>query len=104
MNGYQITKIYFHRKITFSKNFSTIKIWSHTVLYILICLSIYDRISLTNLKITHVFHFLLGFAENQRVLRFEIVFSSDNGDSDSRVQIMVLLYALLMIYVVEIYH
>ena len=65
-------------------------------MYILICLSIYDRISLTNRKITHVFNFLLGFAENQRILRFEIVFGSDNGDLDSRVQIMVLLYALLM--------
>ena len=61
-------------------------------------------LSLTSLKITHVFHFLLGFAENQRILRFEIVFGLDNGDSDSRVQIMVLLYALLMIYGVEIYH
>ena len=37
----------------------------------------YDIISLTSLKITHTFHLLLGFAENQIVLgilKLKIVF------------------------------
>ena len=60
----------------------------------------YDIIRLTN-QITQSFHFLLGFAENQRILRFKIVFGLDNGDSDLRVQIMVLLYALLMRFIIN---
>ena len=39
------------------------------ILYMLIC----NIISLTSLRITQEFH-LLGFAENQRILKFEIVF------------------------------
>ena len=47
----------------------------------------YDIISLTSLKITQAFHLLLGFAENQRILKFEsvrITKGSDNGDLDNR--------------------
>ena len=48
------------------------------ILYMLICFSIhysyYDIISLTSLKITQAFHLLLDFAENQRILKFNIVF------------------------------
>ena len=51
-----------------------------------------DVISLvTNLKITQVFHLLLGFAENQIVFwdfkirnSVQITEGSDNGDSDNR--------------------
>ena len=34
----------------------------------------YDIISLISLKITQAFHLLLGFAKNQRILKFEMVF------------------------------
>ena len=49
----------------------------------------YDIISLTSLKIIQTFHLLLGFAENQRILNFEIASvwiteGSDNGDSNNR--------------------
>ena len=46
----------------------------------------YGIIRLTSLKITQIFHLLLGFAENQRILKFESVQiseGSDNGDSDN---------------------
>ena len=50
-----------------------------------------DIISLTSLKITQVFHLLLGFAENQNVFRgfkiqnsFRTTEGSDNGDSDNQ--------------------
>ena len=52
----------------------------------------YDIINLTSLKITQVFHLLLGFADNQGVFwDFKIQNSVwkteglDNGDSDNRV-------------------
>ena len=35
----------------------------------------YNVISLTSLKITQAFHLLLSFAENQRILKFEMVFA-----------------------------
>ena len=49
----------------------------------------YDIISLTSLKIAQVFHLLLGFAENQRILKkiqnsVRITESLDNRDSDNR--------------------
>ena len=50
-----------------------------------------DIISLTSLKITQVFHLLLGFAENQVVCRDfkirnsnQIIEGLDNGDSDNQ--------------------
>ena len=50
----------------------------------------YDTISLTSLRITQVFHLLLGFAEIQSslgILKFQnsvrITKGSDNGDSDN---------------------
>ena len=51
----------------------------------------YDILSLTSLKITRVFHLLLGFVENQTVFwdfkirnSVRITEGSDNGDSDNR--------------------
>ena len=51
----------------------------------------YDILSLTSLKITQVFHLLLGFAENQTIFwdfkiqnSVQITEGSDNGDSDNR--------------------
>ena len=51
----------------------------------------YDISSLTSLKITKVFHLLLGFAENQTIYwdfkiqnSVQITEGSDNGDSDNR--------------------
>ena len=49
----------------------------------------YSIISLTSLKITQAFHLLLGSAENQRILKFKIVFGyvtegSSNGDLDNQ--------------------
>ena len=51
----------------------------------------YDIISLTSLKITQVFHLLLGFAENQIVFwdfktwdSVRITKGSGNGDSDNQ--------------------
>ena len=46
----------------------------------------YGIISLKSLKITQAFHLLLGFAKNQRILKFEsvrITEGSDNEDSDN---------------------
>ena len=51
----------------------------------------YDIISLTSLKITQVFHLLLGFTENQAIYwdfkirnSIRITEGSDNRDSDNR--------------------
>ena len=51
----------------------------------------YDVISPTSLKITQVFHLLLGFAENQTVFWYfkiqdsvRITKGSDNGDLDNQ--------------------
>ena len=51
----------------------------------------YDIISLTNLKITQVFHSILDFAENQGIFwdfkiqsSIQITECSYNGDSDNR--------------------
>ena len=43
----------------------------------------YDIIRLTN-QITQSFHFLLGFAENQRINSVRITKGLDNRDSDNR--------------------
>ena len=61
------------------------------ILHMLICFSYqldYDIISLTSLKITQVFHLLLGFAENQAILwdfklqnSIQITEGLDNGGS-----------------------
>ena len=59
---------------------------ANTLLY-----SLYYDISLTSLKITQVFHLLLGFVENQTVFwdfkirnSVQITEGSDNGDSNNR--------------------
>ena len=64
-------------------------------------------LSLISLKITQVFHFLLGFVENQTVFwDFKILNSvritedSDNGDSDNRGPTV---YIYIYIYTVYIY-
>ena len=58
----------------------------NTLFYLLYC----DKISLTSLKITQVFHLLIGFAENLNCSwdfkienNVQITKGSDNGDSNN---------------------
>ena len=64
----------------------------------------YAMLSLTSLKITQVFHLLLGFAENQTVFwdfktrnSFWITEGSDNGDSGNW-GLTVCIYVCVCIY------
>ena len=58
----------------------------------------YDTISLTSLRITQAFHLLLGFAENQRICKSEIVFGS------LRVWIMEIMIIKVLLYFNEQVH